>query len=185
MDFSLYGLLEAWQIQSASVEQGQSLNSLFIIYVVVCFFIKRPVFLLAFLLPEMMFNMSLFDSMAGWHLNAIEFIIYSYVFAVCHTKKSKIACFIICYTAIHFGIDSYCFGVDGVYGERETFIYKNISLINTCAHLFFVSSLISIRRIRNNLRSFIDSIMRITANSDYMCIYWYNVNKIKQPNQIQ
>ena len=182
MDFSLYGLLEIWQIQSASVAQGQSVNSLFIIYAVVCFFIKRPVFLLAFLLPEIAFNVSLFDSMAGWHLNAIEFIIYSYIFTVCPTRKSKIACFIICYTAIVFGVDDVLYGVNGYYGESETFIYENISFINSCAHLFFISTFISIRRIRNNLRSFIDSIMRIAANSDYMCIYWYNISKIKQSN---
>lgn len=164
---------------------GGGANSLFIIYTVVCLFIKRPIFLLAFLLPEIMFNTSYFDNMEEWHLNAIEFIIYSYIFEICLTKKSKLACFIICYTAFIFGLDSVLFGDNGYYGARQTFIYENISLINTLAHLFFISTLISIGRIRDSLRRFITSFMRLSTSSDYMLVYWYNISKIQQSNQFR
>ena len=179
MDISITGILTLWQIQGASAEAGQGVNSLFIIYVVVCLMIKRPVFLLAFLLPELMFNLSAFDRLEAWHLNAIEMVIYSYVFERCLTKESKIACIIICYTAIHFAIDSYYYGVNGVYGESQTLIYENISTINSCAHILLICTLIPISRIRNSLRDFISGFMRLSANSDYMYIYWYNVSKIQ------
>jgi len=166
-------------LSSLTQSQSVSLSSLFILYVVVCILIKRPVFLLAFLLPELMFNLAIFDKFEGWQLNAIELVIYSYVFERCRTDKSKIACFIICYTALRFGIDDFFYGVNGYYGASETFIYENISLINSCAHVFFISTLISFSRIRNGLRDFFSSIMRSTATSDYMLIYWYNVSKIQ------
>ena len=175
-------LLELWQIQSASVSVEQNANSLVIIYAIVCYIIKRPVFLLAFLLPEIMFNTYYFDSMSEWKLNAIEFVIYSYVFQMCITKKSKIACFIICYTAIHFGIDSYYYGINGIYGVRETLIYSNIQYINSCAHLLLISTLVPISRIRDGLRNIINSIVCTAANSDYMFICWYNISKIQQSN---
>ena len=178
MDFSLYGLLEAWQIQSASAVQGQNVSSLFIIYTIVCFFIRRPVFLLAFLLPEIMFNTSYFDNLEGWHLNTVEMIIYSYVFEVCNTRKSKIGCAIIVLITTTFAVDEFLYGVNGYYGERETIIYKNISFINACAHLFFISTLISVGRIRDNLRSFLSSFVRIATNGDYMHILRYNISKM-------
>ena len=161
-------LIELWQIQSESVVAGQSVNSLFILYVIVCILINRSIFLLAFLLPELMFNLHFFDNLREWHLNAIELVIYSYVFDVCITDKSKVACVIICCTAIIFGIDSYFFGGYGAYGESETIIYKNVSSINACAHILFISTLIPYSRIRGNLRNIIGSIVRFSHSGAYM-----------------
>ena len=179
MDFSITGILSIWQIQSAHVTAGLSVSSLFILYVIVCLMIKRPVFLLAFLLPELMFNLAIFDKFEEWHLNAIELVIYSYIFERCLTKKSKLACVAICYTAFIFGVDSFLYGVNGIYGESQTLIYENISFINSCAHIFLISTLVPIARIRNGLRDFVSGFMRFTATSDYMYIYWYNVSKIQ------
>lgn len=185
MYFSITGILSLWQIQSAHVTAGLSVSSIFILYVIVCLMIKRPVFLLAFLLPELMFNLSVFDNFEEWHLNAIELVIYSYIFERCLTKKSKLACFAICYTAFIFGVDSFLYGVNGIYGENQTLIYENISLINSCAHIFLISTLIPIERIRDGLRDFVSGIVRFTATSDYVFIYCYNISKIQQPEKIK
>ncbi len=91
--------------------------------------------------------------------------------------KQTIACGILLTLSILLAYDAYSYGIDGIYGAHETVIYNNIEYIATCAHCFLIYSLVPIERIQDNLRSFIDSISHITLNSDYMLIYWYNVNK--------
>lgn len=76
-------------------------------------------------------------------------------------------------------MDAFLYGVGGYYGASETLIYNNIEHIALCAHILFIGSLIPIKRIRDGLRRFFDSVVRITANSDYMLICWYNVGKIQ------
>lgn len=164
-------LLELWQIQSENVVAGPNVNSLFILYVIVCSLIKRPVFLLVFLLPELMFNLSFFDNLQEWHINAIELVTYSYIFEICRTNKSKFACVIITCTSIVFGIDSYLFGEYGIYGESETFIYNNLSTINASAHIFFISTLIPYSRIQKHLLDFINWIVCFSRNSACMLFY--------------
>lgn len=170
-------ILELCQFQSANVLAGRSVSSLFIAYAILCYFIKRPVFLLAFLLPELMINLSLFDKVPEWSISAIEFSLYTYAFEKCLATKSKIACFIMCYTSFMFGLDSYYYGVNGIYGARETAIYQNVGFIGTCSHIFLIYTLIPFRRIWDGLRGCIGSFVRLSGDSAYMFICWYNAGK--------
>lgn len=170
-------LLNLWQLQSESVAAEQNLNSLLVVYLILSVIINRPVLLLAYFSSEMLFQLSLFDTLPEWHLYAIEFIIYTYVFTSLRSIKSKYACSIIIAWAIYFIFDAYVYGDEGEYGGYETILYKSIESIFTCAHLILICSLVPFARIRNNLRSFINSVSHHAVNSDYMFIYCYNVNK--------
>ena len=96
---------------------------------------------------------------------------YSFVFEVCITRQSKIACGIILLISISFAIDARLYGVDSYYGEQQSPIWNNIQYIALCAHFIFVSSFISITRIRNGLRSFLDSITSVSLNNDYETLF--------------
>jgi hypothetical protein len=176
-------LLNLWQLQSANVAAEQNVNSLLLIYIALSLIINRPVLLLAYLSTEMLYQLSIFDSLLEWQLFAIECIMYSYVFTTLNTLKSKSACAVLFSIALYFIYDAHKYGATDGYGGYQTILYKNIEYIFTCAHIFFVSSFISIRRIRYNTRKFIDSISRISLNSDYMLFCWYNIYKTKQNKQ--
>ena len=176
-------LLNLWQLQSVNVAAGQNLNNLLICYVILSLIINRPVLLLAYLLSEMLYQLSIFDFLLEWQLFAIECIMYSYVFTALSTLKSKSACAIIFSIALYFIYDAHKYGATEIYEGYQTILYKNIEYIFTCAHIFFISSFISIKRVRDNTRKFIDSIGRLSLNSDYMLFCWYNIYKTKQNKQ--
>lgn len=170
-------LLNLWQLQSVNVAAEQNVNSLLVIYLILALIINKPVLLLAYLSSEMIYQLSVFDFLAEWQLFAIECIIYSYVFNQLNTTKNKSACAVIFSIALYFVYDAHKYGVSEGYDGYQTILYKNIECIFTLAHIVFICSFISIERIRNNLRSLIDSFSRLAVNSDYMFIYWYNVSK--------
>ena len=174
-------LLNLWQLQSVNVAAEQNVNSLLIAYVILSLIINRPAIILAYLSSEMLYQLSIFDPLLEWQLFAIECIMYSYVFTTLNTLKSKSACVVIFSIALYFIYDAHKYGATESYEGYQTILYKNIEYIFTCAHIIFIGSFVSIGRIRDGLRSFIDSISRIALNSDYMLFYWYNSGKtIKQ-----
>jgi hypothetical protein len=174
-------LLHLWQLQSVNVATEQNVNSLLIAYVILSLVINRPVLLLVYLSSEMLYQLSIFDFLLEWQLFAIECIMYSYVFTILNTIKTKSACALIFSIALYFIYDAHKYGATEGYEGYQTILYSNIEYIFTCAHIIFIGSFVSIGRIRSSLRSFIDSISRIALNSDYMLFYWYNSGKtIKQ-----
>lgn len=152
-------------------------SSIFALYVILGLITKRSVYPLAFFMCYLLVNASIFQAVLEYQAYLITCVIYSYVFNDCPTKQSKYSCGTICLISISLAIDAYLYGVDGYYGTRQTLLWENVEYIATCAHLILISSLIPIERIRNNLRSFINSFGRIARNSDYMLVYWYNVSK--------
>ena len=163
-------LLHTWQIQSESVQTGASVNSLFIAYLVLCVLIKKPVFLLAFLFPEMLFNLKFFDPIDAWVLCLMEFVLYSYVFNNCMSDKTKVGCALICYTALLFAVDEYFYGINGIYETTETFIYRNSGDINLFAHIVFICSFIPYRRIRYHIRRFLNLVSYLSYHSNNFII---------------
>lgn len=170
-------LLNLWQLQSANVAAEQNVNSLSFIYLVLSIIINRPALLLAYISSEMLYQLSIFDFLFEWQLFAIECIIYSYVFMTLESIKSKCACAILISSTLYFIYDAHKYGVSEGYAGYETILYAYIKYIFTCAHIIFICSFISIGRIRDGLRDSISFISRISLNSDYMCIYRYNVSK--------
>lgn len=176
-------ILQAWQIQSQNVAAEQNVSSIFLCYVLLCFIINRPVFLLAFLLPEALYQLSIFDAISNTNKYLIEIVLYTYIFDICTTVKSKLSCGIIVLITMLFAVDEYLFGLNGVIVESETFIYANISNINTCAHLLFISSLIPYQRIRNRLRRMLTNIVRSESSSYFIQVMLYNISKIKKTDE--
>ncbi len=170
MDSFITEVLTTWQIQSVNANLGTDVDNLFFSYVILCCIIRKPVFLLAFLLPEFLINIKWFDALNGWHINAIEVVIYSYAVNSCDTNKSKICCAVVMLTALIFCYDEYFYGVNGYYGEAETFIYENVASINLFANILFISSFIPFSRIRDKLRRIINSIVVLSRNSAYLCV---------------
>lgn len=152
-------------------------SSIFALYVILGLITKRSVYPLAFFMCYLLVNASVFQSVSECNVYLIVFVIYSYVFKDCPTKQSKYSCVTICLISLSLAIDAYLYGANGYYGTYQTLLWENVEYIATCAHLVFISSLIPIERIRDNLRSFIVSFSRVAGNSDYMLVYWYNVSK--------
>tara|TARA_R110000822_G_scaffold303522_2_gene428236 strand:- start:7608 stop:8153 length:546 start_codon:yes stop_codon:yes gene_type:complete len=176
-------LLHLWQLQSVNVAAEQNVNSLLIAYVILSLIINRPALLLVYLSSEMLYQLSVFDFLLEWQLFAIECIMYSYVFTTLTSIKSKSACAVLFSIALYFIYDAHKYGATENYEGYQTILYKNIECIFTCAHIIFISSFVSIERIRNNIRNFVNSIGRIALNSDYMFFCWYNIYKIQSTKQ--
>lgn len=163
-------------------EVGRNVNNIiFVAYVILSICIKKAAPLVAFFLSVLLVSNNNLTIISEVNMYLLVCVIYSFVFEICTTSKSKISCGVILMVLISFAIDAKLYGVDGYYGEQQTILWDNIEYIALCAHIIFISSFISIERVRINLRSFFDSITRMSLNNDYMFIYWYNVNKaIKQ-----
>lgn len=164
-----------WFLQKSGSEltlhlQSNANSELFIVYVMLCLIIKKPPYLMAFFISCLFFEWSLFDNLAEYNLYLMTFAIYSFVFQSCVTDKSKIACAIILLLTIVFAIDSMLYGVNGYYGASDTVIYSNVEYLSTYAHLFFIYSLVDLRRIKNNLRNFIGHVLYMSRNSAYYLI---------------
>jgi hypothetical protein len=173
-------LLEWFQqlnVHDLKLADLKSESSIFFVYVILGLFIKRPVLPLAFLSCYILVNGAFFQVIEEYQVYLAVCVIYSYVFEICRTRQSKIACVIILFISMAFAVDALLYGVNGYYGTHQTIIYNNIEYIATCCHIIFISSFISVERILNSLRDFIGSIVRITANSDYMLVYMYNNDK--------
>lgn len=160
-------------------------NSLFFLYVVLSVLIKRATYLVAFFICVLLIDNKELLILSEYQAYLLMCVIYSYIFEICLTSKSKGCCVIIISITITFATDAFLYGENGYYGASHTLIYNNIEHIALCAHILFICSLVPIERIRNSLRSFIDYVDRVSANSDYMFIYWYNVGKIQQTNNLR
>lgn len=156
-----------WVLQAAEsaqvVRERSSNTELFLIYVLVSFFIRKPQLLAAFFMSCLLFESSFFDVFSECHLYLMTFIIYSYVIT-CNqfNNKTKSACVIMCVLCALFAYDAAFYGVDGYYGANETVIYNNIPNLFLCAHVFIIASVFNIRSIINNCRNFCRSFVRMS-----------------------
>lgn len=151
------------------IKNHQNLNSfIFVLYTILCMFIKRPAYLLAFFISAMLFEAKVFDPLLEHQLYLITFALYTYVFTNCKTLKSKFGCGILLVLSFALAADAALFGEYGYYGASETFLYRNIEHLSLYAHSLFICSFIDIKRIYNSLRNFVDAVVRISRTSAYM-----------------
>jgi len=159
--------LFSWVLQAAEsalvVRERSSNTELFLIYVLVSFFIKRPQLLAAFFMSCLLFESSFFDVFSECHLYLMTFIIYSYVIT-CNqfNNKTKSACVIMCILCALFAYDAAFYGVNGYYGATETVIYNNIERLSVCCHILVIASVFNRRAIINNIRAFCGVIVRMS-----------------------
>ena len=158
--------------ESVLVVKVKSNNTeLLFAYTIVSILIKRPQLLAAFFMGCLLFEWSFFDSFSEAQLYLLGFLIYSYVIP-CNvfTMRTKVACVIMCFLCLLFAYDAAFFGVGGFYEERETFVYNNIEHFFICSHCLIICSLINFKRIRDDLRSFVDSFCNMSRNSVYFVV---------------
>ena len=155
--------------ESVHVLQTPNVNSiLFTLYFLVSVMIKRAVFIAAFFMSCLLFDAAIFDPLSEASLYLLTFAIYSYVMTCkALTFKQRIACGILLILSITLAYDAYFYGMDGIYGAHETFVYNNIEYAALYAHTFLIHTLIPYRRIRDSIRRFITSILHISRNSAY------------------
>lgn len=146
---------------------------LMIAYSAVAYLLKRPSYLLAFLLSCALLDLSLFDALEEYQLYLMTFIIYSYLVCNAVTDKEKNACVIVSSICLQFSCDAFFYGVDGYYGARKTFIWDNIESIALFAHILIISTLIDYGRIWNNICSIVSSIVYSTSSA-------YNMSYVAQ-----
>ena len=163
-----------WVLQaseSAVVIKSDYVDLLLTTYVLLSICTKKPHLLTAFFMSCLLFECAIFDPLREAQLYLITFLIYSYVIS-CNrfSHKTKLACAIMCFLCLLFSYDAAFYGVNGFYGERETFVYNNIEHLFICSHCLIICSFVDIERIRNNIRSFIDGIRSMSANSVYFVV---------------
>lgn len=161
---------QASQFQKLLSQSVNNLNSydgvVFSVYLVMSVIIKRSLFLVAFFVSCMLFQLSIFDRLAESELYALTFCLYYYV-SVCNalTCFQRIACVIMLALIVTLGYDSYFYWVDGAYGEAKTIIYNNIEYLALLAHMFIIGTLVPIKRINNTIKHIFDSIMCMSSHS--------------------
>ena len=165
-------ILQFLQInESELIINGQSLNLNLNSLLLVCYFMvsvltKRAVFMAAFFMSCLLFDMSAFDQLSESQLYCLTFAIYSYViFCNGLTFLTKASCGIILVSCIASGYDAYFYGINGVYGASETFVYNNIEYLALYAHIVLICTLIPYRRITNSIRRFLDHVMYMPSYS--------------------
>ena len=158
-------ILEWLQQLGASVAAEQKESSLFFLYVMVCYLIKRPVFLLVFFICNVLINADFAQFIKEYQVYLIVLIMYSYLFNEYKSIYYRVSCGIIIFISLTFSIDGYFYGVGGYHGATETLIYNHLPSVSLYAHLLFISSLVYHGRIRHNLQCIVDFIERITFNS--------------------
>jgi hypothetical protein len=158
-------------------------NIVFVGYVLVAIIAKKAAPLAAFLFCILLVGNSQLLVVSEFNMYLFVMVIYSYIFNDCDKKQSKYACVTICLLSLSLAIDAFLYGTNGYYGTNQTILWESIEYLAAFAHLIFISSFISIERFRQSLRDFIDSVSRISFNSDYMLFCWYNIYKTKQNKQ--
>jgi len=155
-------------------------NSLFTAYVLLALITKRVAPLAAFFLSVLLVDNIYMVKVDEANMYLLVAAIYLYVFETCLTRKQRLCCVTIVLTAILLSTDAAFYGEHGIYGESKTFIYQNIEYISLFAHSLLISSFISVRKIRNCIRSFFSFLSRFSGTSDYMLFYCYNSFKAKR-----
>ena len=164
--FQLLNDLEASQSQSDLSLRVN--NVIFVAYVLLALITKKVAPLAAFFLSVLLVDNVYMMKVSEAYMYLLVAVIYLHVFEICLTRKQVIGCGIIFLTAIFLSLDA------ALYGQNKTFVYRHIECISLCAHSFFISTFVSVRKIRNTLRNLINYVSRISYNSDYMLVYCYN-----------
>jgi len=169
-----------WSQLLNALEQSQLVrnvnNLIFIGYLILFLFNRKVVYFTAFFMCVILVESGVMQQTEEYEVYLLIAILYSYVFVTCKALKNKIGCGIILLLSLTLVIDSFLYGAGGYYGTSETFVYRNIESLALFSHAVFISSFIHYARIQNSLRSFFDSIVRLTFNSDYMLVFCYNSN---------
>ena len=155
----------------AVIRKKSSNTELLIAYVLLSLLIKKPQLLGAFFMGCLLFEWSLFDPLKEYQLYLITFLVYSYVITNCvFSAKTKLACALMCFLCLLFACDAAFYGLNGVYEESETVIYKNIERLFVCCHSLIIASFVDIKRIKNSLRNGVSIIRSMSANSAYIVV---------------
>ena len=161
-------------LQLLNDQESQSLlaknanNIIMIGYVIVYLITKRAEYFSAFFICVMLVGSGVAQSTSEVNMYLIVFVLYSYVFKICKTGKSKLGCVTILSLSLTLAVESFFYGENGYNGTYSTIIYSNIEYLALFAHIFFISTLVSYSRIRDSLRDLASYVMRVSANSDYM-----------------
>jgi len=129
---------------------------------------KSWLYLLAFLVPEVVALSVYALSLKEWYIYATSIILFSYIAK--KNKQNKLAvasCTSLCMLSIACIVDAYLYGV-GTNGETNTIISDYSSYIAICIHACIVYSLIDFNEIRNGVRSTVYSVLYSSCNS-YTC----------------
>ena len=167
----LSNALESQINQSQSQSLSLSVNilsSIFIGYTVLSILTKKSAFLLAFLLCVFLQGASAMLIVSESVVYLLVFVVYSYVFQICRTSKSKLCCVTILLLSLILYIDTALFGIDGIYGENQTIIYTYGDYFSLLAHFFFICSFINTAKIRDYLRSFTSAFNHLSRSVYYM-----------------
>tara|TARA_R110002020_G_scaffold217742_3_gene425519 strand:+ start:581 stop:1126 length:546 start_codon:yes stop_codon:yes gene_type:complete len=151
------------------------LSSLIIGYTVLSILTKRSAFLLAFLLCVFLQSATIMLIVSESVVYLLVFVVYSYVFQICRTSKSKISCVTILLLSLILYIDTALFGIDGIYGESQTIIYEMGDYLSLLAHFFFICSFINTAKIRDYLCGITSAFNHLSRSIYYMFDSWYNI----------
>ena len=83
----------------------------------------------------------------------------------------------MCLLDLTLAYDAVFYGVDGIYGERQTLIYQSIEYLAFYANLIIILSLVPFSRIYNGICHLFDYAFGVKSNSYFMLTFWYTIHK--------
>ncbi len=173
MDLSIAQGLLFWELQSVNVVIAQNASRfLFIAYAIAWFINKEGRYIAAFLLDEVLSNLSVLDFLSEPEYYLMVAFIYCALYWYIESKnirlKTIVACGIIILFNVGIGIDA------SINSEIETFLYTYYIYFVVLLHLYLISTLFSWSLIRKGMGDFIDACCSTFGISDAFAFLWYN-----------
>jgi len=143
------------------------LNSLLFGYFLLAICTRKPAFLLAFLLCVFLQSASVMSLIDESVVYLLITLVYSYVYGVCAKNKSKLACLGIIFLSFGLYVDAALYGITGIYGTFETFVFTMSEYFSLLAHSVFICSFIDLSKIRNCLQRIAGFVTRVSSGIYY------------------
>ena len=152
------------------ISKGALLSSLILLYVALSVILRDPKYLIAFLIPEALFNFAFFDVLAEIDLYKIEFIVYSFIlFKIRANNGAVFACILILILSILSVREVHLYEA-GIYDEISRIFGALIPYISAILHIFFIYTLLGKKRILRGLRAAIRLLAFNVLNTcNYLC----------------
>ena len=166
-------ILTLWELQSVNVAAEQVASRfLFIAYAIAWFINKEGRYTAAFLLDEILSNISTLDFLSEPQYYLMISLIYCGLYWYIESKNIRLKTIVACGIIVLFNAGM---SVDAsINAEIKTFLYTYYIYFVVLLHLYLISTLFSWSLIRKGMGDFIDACCTSFGISDAFTFFWYN-----------
>ena len=174
MEFlSIYGVMESWELLSASVLETRKLSSfVLLVYALSYHFKKEGCYFAAFSFDEMISNAAFMDPLSEFQYYLLISCIYCILYWYIEKRNPKLITIMACGLIVLFNV---WMAIDAVINiEVETAIYKAHTYIAVSLYLLLIITLLPWSRIRRAMGDYCGVILDKLRYSDAVTYIWYN-----------